>query len=174
VSPRERLGHGVAAGWRPGAAAQQPAQREVGATAGTVPGEGFDCVRTAARVEPASRWEEGRNRLAVELDGEQEDPGDRAGPWGLGSVVIDVVVVVLGGGSHAGHTADPWSGAASAGRVGLGTSPAGRRDDRSPSRRSAASRSDPSSALEAVDDGGNARTTNAVPAGSVPSLAETR
>ncbi len=65
------------------------------------------------------------------------------------------------------YTADPWSG----GRV-CRDFPVTADGTDNPRRRSDASRSEPSSALDASAAGGRARITNELPGGSVPSLAE--
>jgi hypothetical protein len=138
-----------------------------------MPGQRFHRVQTAARIEPAGRWKERGDDLAIELYGQQQNPGDRPGPGGPRRV---------GGRGCSGfvHTAGPSSEDPVSARS-VPSRGRARRDDRpdrcpgtSPSRRSAASRSVPSSMLVAVAAGGKARMTNELPAGSVPSRSATR
>jgi hypothetical protein len=146
VAPGERLGHRVAARGSPWAAAQQPARGKVRASRRAEPIQRLNRVCAAARIEAATGREEGGDKPAIELQGLQQEPGDRPGP---GDIIGHSCGVV--------HTAGPSSGVES--RL---------------NRFNAPSRSAPSSALDAVAAGGRALTTKVAPAGTEPSRLATR
>jgi hypothetical protein len=105
----------------------------------------LDGVGTATRIEAAARRERGGDPLLVQPDRLHQNPCDRAGP----ALAVRLVV------HRFSHTAPPSAAT-------------------SLSRRQAASRSLPSSALDAVAAAGSARMTNALPGARVPSRWATR
>lgn len=107
-------------------------------------GERLDRVRAAARVEPARRRQQRRDHLAVDVHRTEQHPGERArAPSGGAEPVVLLLV--------RSHQLEPVAGTSGAMTRSL---------------RSAASRSAPSSRLDASAAGGRARTTTSVPAGN--------
>ena len=139
--------HRVVARPVPGSAAQQSAESQPGATQRAVHRQCFYGVGAAAGLEPAAGRKCRRDPPPVEVDGNEQHPGDRPGlarrfvrSLGLGTTCV----------VGEAHLAPPWSSAASR------------------NRRRAESMSLPSSALAASAAGGSARTTNVQPGRTVP------
>lgn len=136
-----------------------------------MPGQRFNGVGAATGIEATAGWKQGTDRHAIQPDGQQQYPGERAWPVAGGRLGVVIThpavtffvtsVLARGVRCHArAHAGSP----AAVPRSSLD----------SPSLRSARSRSFPSSALDADAAGGSARTTNVVPRGNVPNLAATR
>ena len=140
--------HGVVARPMPGSAAQQSAESQPGTAQRAVHRQCFYGVGAAAGLEPAAGGKHRRDPPPVEVDGNEQHPGDRPGLARMRRLGTTRVV-------GEAHFAPPWSSAASR------------------NRRRAESMSLPSSALAASAAGGSARTTNVHPGRTVPNRSRT-